>query len=215
LTGGALASLEALQTALSNVDMSGIAGRSGLPMLAFKRDGDGTWSYGQRRTVTEDGSRWAVNPLTFQRGYVCFSADNKKLGERLVPVSQPMPEFTELPDKGTPWSEQWAVHMKCVDGADAGTEVVYKPTTDGGIKAIAALIESVRDRLNGGKHNGKVAPIVLLNKDSYPHPKFGRVWTPTLLIVDWMPLDGPPPASTPTSTSSAPATEQPRRRRVA
>jgi hypothetical protein len=89
--------------------------------------------------------------------------------------------------------------------------VVYKPTTDGGIKAIAGLIETVRDRLNGEKHGGKVAPIVHLDKDSYPHPQFGRVWTPTLLIVDWMPLNGPAPADTPASPAAA---EQPRRRRV-
>jgi hypothetical protein len=195
--------------------MSGIAGRSGLPMLQFKREGDGTWSYGQRRTVVEGGSRWAVNPLTFQWGYVCFRDGNQKLDERLVAVSQPKPDFAKLPDKGAPWSEQWAVNLKCLDGADAGLEVVYKTTTDGGVKAIGGLIETVRDRLNGGKHDGKVVPIVHLNKDSYPHPQHGRVWTPTLLIVDWMPLEGPAPAPTPTSPTAAPATDQPRRRRVA
>ena len=29
------------------------------------------------------------------------------------------------------------VNLKCIDGTDAGTEVVYKPTTEGGIKAVA------------------------------------------------------------------------------
>ena len=94
--------------------------------------------------------------LTFKRGYICFGDDNKVLGERLVPVSQPMPDVTELPDKGFEWQEQWAVNLKCIDGADAGTEVVFKPTTVGGIQAVAGLIEAVRDRLNGGQHDGKV-----------------------------------------------------------
>ena len=138
-------------------------------MLQFKREGDGTWMFGQQRTLVEDGSRWAVNPMTFQWGYICFCNDNKVLGERLVPVSQPMPEVAELPDKGSPWQEQWAVNLKCIDGTDAGTEVVFKSTTDGGIKAVGGLIDAVRDRLNGGQHDGKVSPIVHLEKDSYQH----------------------------------------------
>lgn len=148
-----------------------------------------------------------------QRGFICFSDSNKVLGERLVTVSQPKPDVTELPDKGAPWTEQLAVNLKCLDGADAGTEVIYKPTTVGGIQAIGGLIETVRDRLNDNEHGGKVAPIVHLEKDSYPHPQFGRVWTPALPIVGWMSLDGPAPAPTP--ESPPPPTEQPRRRRVA
>jgi hypothetical protein len=141
-----LVALEALGAVLNSVDTATIAGRSGLPMLQFKREGDGTWLHGQRRTVVEDGSRWAVNPTTFRRGYICFSDANKVVGERLLPVSQPMPDPSELPDKGFPWSQQWAVNLKCLDGADAGLEVIYKPTTVGGIQAIVALVEEVTDR---------------------------------------------------------------------
>jgi hypothetical protein len=216
-TGGALASLAALGAALNSVDTASVVGRSGLPMLAFKRDGSGTWWYGQRRTEPESGSRWGVNVTTFKWGYICFGEGNKVIGERLVSVSLPKPEATELPDKGFPWHEQWGVNLKCIDGADAGTEVQYKPTTVGGIQAVAGLIEAVRDRLNGGAHDGRVAPIVRLEKDSYPHAQFGRVWTPQLPIIDWMPLVGPAPAPAPASPppTAPPAPEQPRRRRVA
>jgi hypothetical protein len=104
--------------------------------------------------------------------------------------------------------------MKCLSGADAGTEVTYKPTTVGGIQAIAGLIEVIRDRLNGGQHDGKVSPIVLLEKDSYLLKPYGRIWKPQLTVVDWMPLDGPAPEPAPAPTSPPPPTEQPRRRRV-
>ena len=99
-TGGALASLAALGAALNKVDTSSVIGRSGLPMMQFKREGDGSWSYGQKRIAVETDSRWAINPTTFQRGYVCFGEGNKWLDERLVSVTQEMPDITALPDKG-------------------------------------------------------------------------------------------------------------------
>jgi hypothetical protein len=210
--GGALTSLTALEAALNAVDTATVAGRSGLPMLAFKRDGGGSWVFGQKRTGVEDGSGWAVNPFTFKRGYICFSNDNKVVGEHLLPVSQPMPEVTELPDKGFEWQQQWAVNLKCIDGTDAGTEVVYKPTTVGGIQAVTGLIEAVRDRLNSNQHGGKVSPIAHLDKDSYQNSQYGKIWIPVLTIIDWMPLTGPAPAPAP---ASPPPAEQPRRRRVA
>ena len=217
--GSALTSLSALDAMLANVDTASIVGRSGLPLLLFKREGSGTWMYGQRRTVPEDRSRWAINPTTFRRGYVCFNNANKRIGEHLVGVSQPMPDPTALPDKGSAWVEQWAVNLKCMSGADAGVEVTFKTTTVGGVQAIAGLIDIVRDQLNGSQHDNKVAPIVLLERDSYGHTEHGRVWTPVLTVVDWMPLSGPAPAPQPASppppantNTAAPA--QPRRRRV-
>jgi len=210
--GGALTSLAALQTALANVNTAAIIGRSGLPMMLFKREGSGTWGFGQKRTIPEAGSRWAVNPLTFKYGYICFGDSNKVVDERLVSVSQPKPVITELPNTGFPWQEEWAVNMKCLDGADAGVEVIFKATTDGGVKAIVILVDQVRDRINSGQHDGKIAPIVLLEKDSYQHSEHGRVWIPVLNTVDWMSLDGPAPTPEP---APQPPTEQPRRRRVA
>jgi hypothetical protein len=213
--GGALTSLAALQTALANVNTAAIIGRTGLPMLLFKsRENNGTWVFGQRRTIPEEGSKWAVNPLTFKYGYICFGDNNKVLDERLVPVSQPKPLITELPDMGSfEWQEEWSVNMKCLSGADAGVEVVFKATTDGALKAIVLIVDEVRDRLNGGQHDGKIVPIVLLEKDSYQHPKHGPTSYPVLNRIDWMSLDGPAPAPAPVEPT--PPVDQPRRRRVA
>ena len=210
--GGALTSLAALQTALANVNTAAIIGRTGLPMMLFKREGSGTWGFGQKRTIPEADSRWAVNPLTFKYGYICFGDNNKVADERLVPVTQPKPVITELHDTGFDWQEEWAVNMKCLSGADAGAEVIFKANTDGGIKAVVIMVDLIRDRLNSGQQDGKIVPIVLLEKDSYQHSEHGRVWIPVLNTVDWMSLDGPAPTPEP---APQPPTEQPRRRRVA
>ena len=210
---GALTSLAALQTALNNVDTASVGGRSGLPMMQFKSR-ENAWSFGQRRTTPEDGSRWALNPLTFQRGYICFSNDNKVLGERLVPVSQEMPDPTTLPDKGADWQEEWAVNLKCLTGVDGGTEVVFKSTTVGGIQAINGVIDMVRDRLNGGQHGGKVAPVLHIEKGSYPHGEHGRIPIPVFVLVEWISLDGPAPAPEPEPEPAPTPAAQPRRRRV-
>ena len=216
VAGGALTSLAALQTALANVNTAAIIGRSGLPMMLFKaREGSGAWGYGQRRIIPEPDSRWAINPLTFQRGYIAFGPDKKVLGEHLAPIAKPMIDVTTLPNVNAPWQEEWTVNMKCLDGADAGVEVIFKANTDGGVKAIVTLVELVRNQIDRGQdeHKGKIAPIAKLERDSYPHPQYGKTNIPVLTVVDWMPLDGPAPVPAP--TPPPPPTEQPRRRRVA
>jgi hypothetical protein len=169
--------------------------------------------FGQRRTIPEEGSRWAANPTTFKWGNICFGPNKKVLDERLVSVFLPKPNLAELPDLGAPWQEEWGVNLKCISGgADKGVEVALRMSTDSGNQTIAGLLETVRDRINGGQHDGNIVPVVLLEKDSYQHSEFGRIPVPVLTIVDWMPLDGPAPAPKP---ASPPPAEQPRRRRVA
>ena len=143
-----------------------------------------------RRTIPEPDSLWAVNPASFLWGWVCWGDGNKILGEKLVSIGEPLPDVTELPDKGFPWQQEMAVDLKCVSGTDAGTEVVFKTNTEGGKGEVIRLIEAVRDRL-GGQHEGKVSPIVRLENSSYPHPQYGKTWVPVLTVADWMSLDGP------------------------
>ena len=101
-------------------------------MMQFRSREGGIWTYGQRRTIPEPGSLWAVNPASFQWGWVCWGDNNKMLGEKLVSISKPMPDVTELPDHGFPWQQEMAFTMKCISGVDAGTEVIFKTKTEGG-----------------------------------------------------------------------------------
>jgi hypothetical protein len=223
LRGAALAStsLTEIAAAFNRVDLTSVSSRSAKPLMLFKRDGNGTWIFGAKQIVPEDGSRWACNVLAFQWGYICWGDGSKKLGECLVPVSQPKPDVTTLPDHGFPWQEEMSIDLKCTTGADAGIEVIFKAATVGTIQAIAGLIEEVRDRLNRGMHDDKIVPIVVLERDSYQHSQYGRVYTPVLRIVDWMTLEGPssdgglPSEQSSPPSPPPPAAEQPRRRRSA
>jgi len=216
-------SLTKLSAALSNVVRSATVGRSSKPIVSFRSREEGIWTIGQRGTIVEDGSTVAVNLNSFLHGLICFSDNNEVLGEHLVPADQPKPLVTELPNHGFPWQEQFSVDMKFITGADAGAEVVYKPTTLGGKGALLGLINAWLNRVHGDQHDGKTVPVVRLGRDSYPHQKYGRVWIPVLTVVDWITMDGPapvpadgggrePPREPPTSP---PPAEQPRRRRVA
>ena len=131
---------------------------------------------GRSEPSPKHDSRWAVNPPTFKWGYICFGDGNKVLGERLVSVSQPLPDVTELPDKGFPWQEQMGgqpeVHLRRRRRHRGRLQDRHRRRHPGRRR----LIEAVRDRLNGGQHDGKVAPIVQLEKDSYPHPQYGKTW---------------------------------------
>jgi hypothetical protein len=93
---GALTALTALGTVLNKVDTASVAGRSGLPLLTFKREGDGTWSFGQKKTIVEDGSNWAVNPTTFKWGFICFNNDNSP-PSALSPSASPSPTSRTFP----------------------------------------------------------------------------------------------------------------------
>ena len=149
--------LTALAATFKTVDTTSIGGRPIRPLMQFKSREGGIWVFGQRRTIPEPNSLWAVNPASFQWGWVCWGDGNKILGERLVSISEPLPDVTELPDKGFPWQQEMAVNLKCVSGTDAGTEVVFKTNTEGGKGEVVRLIEAVRDRLSGAARRQSLA----------------------------------------------------------
>ena len=153
------------------------------------RDSDGTWSFGQKRTIPEAGSRWAVNPDDVQAGLVCLDDGNKMLGEKLVPVSSADARPRGAARQGLPMAAAMGGQHEVSRRRrrrhrgrlqDRQPTAASRPSPD--------LIEAVRDRLNSGQHDGKVAPIVLLEKSGYPHANTARSG-PAAHLVDWMPLD--------------------------
>jgi hypothetical protein len=56
---------------------------------------------------------------------------------------------------------------------------------------ITELIGQVRDRINSKQHGDNTVPEILLGKEGYHHPQYGRTGTPSFTVVAWMAPSGP------------------------
>ena len=133
-------------------------GGSGTVIL--KMDKTGHWVFGADQTEVEDDSTWAVNPFSFVHGFIAWG-DGEVLGEKMVPVSQPLPELDGAPPaakKG--WETQVGMSLKCLTGEDKGMEARFTTTSVGGKKAVQALAVALADQVE--KDQSKPVPVVSL-----------------------------------------------------
>lgn len=175
-----LPSVTSLSTALRALETE--VGAAGVVIL--KMDKTGHWVFGADQTEVDDGSTWAVNPFSFVHGYIAWG-DGEVLGEKMVSVSQPLPELEEAPPmarKG--WETQVGMSMKCLSGEDKGMEVRYTTTSVGGKRSVQALAVAIATQVDT---NPKLpVPIVNLEKEHYSHKSYGRIYTPIFKIISWM-----------------------------
>jgi hypothetical protein len=168
-----------------------IAG-SGKPLLRLLKSG--RFVFGQSNEQVQEGSRWIVNIYQLGHGWSCWvqTADKKKnelRGEIMGPVTEDKPDRPP-PIDDTPYAEQYSFEAKCIDGVDAGTEVLYKVGSHGGKSAFDDLVRRVGERLN--QPNGKFYPfpVLALSSTFYMHPKWGETWKPIFNFVGWANLNG-------------------------
>jgi len=174
--------------------------------VILKMDKTGHWVFGADQTEVEDDSTWAVNPFSFVHGFIAWG-DGEVLVEKMVPVSQPLPELDRAPlaaKKG--WEIQVGMSLKCISGEDKGMEARFTTTSVGGKRSVQALAVALADQVE--KDQSKPVPVVRLKKEHYQHKSYGRIFTPVFEVVDWVSLDGEPE---PPKVEAAPS----RRRRVA
>jgi len=167
-------------------------------LLRFLSREGGIWVFGAEAVENEPDSRWAINPLSFEHGYVCWKA-KKIAGEAMVAVGVAKPPRESLQDHGTyidakgkevqtTWDEQMSIRLKCVEGEDAGTEVDFRTSTVGGISCIKAMAKAVGARISAGKMD--VVPVIAMTNDSYTHSEYGKTYVPQMEIMSWMEMDG-------------------------
>lgn len=212
-----LPSVTTLATALRSV--ANEVGDVGTVIL--KMDKTGHWVFGSDQTEVEADSTWAINPFSFVHGFIAWG-DGEVLAERMVPVSEPLPEVPDAPPGAKRgWETQIGMSLKCLSGEDEGMEARFATTSVGGKRAVTKLAVDLAEQVE--KDQSKPVAVVTLGKDHYTHKSYGRIYTPVFDIQKWIGLDGPqaaPVAAAEPEAEAAPAADAPvdggrRRRRAA
>lgn len=156
--------------------------------VIIKMDKTGHWVYGADQTEIDDESTWAINPFSFVQGFIAWG-DAVVLGEKMVPVSEPLPELEPAPSgakKG--WESQVGMSLKCLNGSDKDLEARFTTTSVGGKRSVQTLAVAIAEQVE--KDQSKPVPVVRLKKDHYQHKSYGRIFTPVFEIVEWIGMDG-------------------------
>ncbi len=162
---------------------------SGAGSVILKMDKTGHWVFGADQTEVEDDSTWAINPFSFTHGYIAWG-EGEVLAEKVVPVSQPLPEVDAAPPQSKRgWEVQLGVSLKCVSGDDNGMDARYSVTSVGGKKAVQKLALDIAAQVE--KDQSRPVPVVRLRKEHYTHKSYGRIYTPVFEVVEWIGMEGP------------------------
>lgn len=182
-----LPQVKSLSTALRTIQAD--VGATGTVII--KMDKTGHWVFGADQDEVEADSTWAVNPFSFVHGYIAWG-DGDVLGEKMVSVSEPLPEMDDAPPMAKRgWEVQVGMSLKCLTGEDKGMEARYTTTSAGGKRGVQTLAVAIAEMVD--KDPSKPVPVVLLKKEHYQHKSYGRIYTPLFDIQSWVSMDGEEP----------------------
>lgn len=207
--------MNAYKQSLKAMASASKASQGGLPFLRLLRDG--LWVYGADNTEVEEGSLWAVNSFSMSIGWIAWGNEGSKeegtvLGEMLARADELPVSRSALPDVGAEWTPCVSFDLMCATGEDKGTLVRFKSNSVGGRRAFSDLLQLVSAAMDDG--TGKCIPIVKLDADSYPHKKYGKIYTPLFDIKKWVMPDASDLGTAPAeAVEEQPAAESTVRRR--
>ena len=184
----------------------------GAGSVIIKMDKTGHWVFGAEQTEIEDDATWAINPFSFVHGFIAWG-EGEVLGEKMVPVSQPLPELDVAPPAAKRgWEVQVGLSLKCMSGEDKDLEGRYTVTSVGGKKAVQQLALAIAAQVD--KDQTKPVPVVRLKKEHYVHKSYGRIYTPVFEVIEWVGMDGAStePEAAEATTDDTPSESRRRRR---
>ena len=206
--GANLPSVSSLASSLRSIS-AGVPDGAG--SVIIKMDKTGHWVFGADQTEIEDDSTWAINPFSFVHGFIAWG-EGEVLGEKMVPVSQPLPELDVAPPAAKRgWEVQVGLSLKCMSGEDKDLEGRYTVTSVGGKKAVQQLALAIAAQVD--KDQTKPVPVVRLKKEHYVHKSYGRIYTPVFEIIEWVGMDGAAAETEAAEAASDDAPAESRRRR--
>jgi hypothetical protein len=207
--GGAnLPSVSSLASSLRSIS-AGVPDGAG--SVIIKMDKTGHWVFGAEQTEIEDDATWAINPFSFVHGFIAWG-EGEVLGEKMVPVSQPLPELDVAPPAAKRgWEVQVGLSLKCMSGEDKDLEGRYTVTSVGGKKAVQQLALAIAAQVD--KDQTKPVPVVRLKKEHYVHKSYGRIYTPVFEVIEWVGMDGAPAETEAAEATTDDTPSESRRRR--
>jgi len=181
----------------------------GRPILRLTDSG--AWVFGQDSTQLDERALLAVNPMTIQHGYIAFKRSTNEIAYTvdnepaalLWPITEPVPMIGNLPELETDkraqadqqprWSFQISIDMKIIDGPDKGTDLVYKPTSRGGLQMCRKLMEEFARRISSSERD-LLVPVLEMYSEKYFHKTWNKdIYTPAFAIVEWTGISGDTP----------------------
>jgi hypothetical protein len=149
----------------------------------------GAWVFGQSNDAVQQGSSWLGNIASLKHGYCCWH-ESQLIDEVMVEMWTDAPVMPLTHACGAVYKPQLSIELKCLDGADAGVQVLYKSSSYGGTAALFELKEKIRNRVQtvGGEY---LFPVIELGSTSYANKKHGgTTYNPVLAITGWADING-------------------------
>lgn len=157
----------------------------GKQFLKLVKNG-GYWVYGQKDTEVEEGSLWAINPMSLQAGFVAWKG-GQPVGKRMGSIFNQPIRRDELEEVGARWDEAVSFDLVCISGEDVGVECQYNANSYGGRKAFTELMDALMKQTSVDPN--KLVPIVEMTSDSYIHKEYGETFNPVFEIKEWRAMD--------------------------
>jgi len=162
---------------------------SGGDFQYLKMSKSGDWVYGSEETEVNGNSAFVIDPNSYAQGFVAWD-EGELIDEKMALAGQTPVLQADLPDiSPVRWDAQVAFALKGIEGAEEGVQMLYKTSSKGGKDAIAKLLSEIIERAKAGKT--EICPVVILDKSSYKHKKYGKIFTPILTVDEWVDLPDP------------------------